>query len=260
MMRRAPADSAAQLRREYDSLLAEFTGETRNVATGNADLYNPARDALNTERGLADVDSFLATRDNSRARESSSVPQVRRMESRDSTRPRSVQRSTTLRATQRSAGRRAALDKLRRSGRITRTPGRDVAASRTSPAKSNTRDGEKDYIEGLASASAGRYEEAAVQLPRAIESGELSARHRTQARRSYGESLEATGDSNGATAQYRGAARQRGDVGDRAFIDACRALAKSGDRSRARTLLRDFIRKNPRSKQVVNARRLLQTI
>lgn len=274
MIRTAPADSIAYLRAEYEALLEEYTGESRIVATGNSDLYNPAREALDHSGSASDVDSFLASRDNGRPRRPVASPTV--AGSREELRASGDRRDSSISALAVNTARRSNAVRSRTSTPGTISAGRQSTRVRSADARRRTRavveeqtmptasaeraDGKREYIDGLAAARAGRYDEAAVQLPKAIESGDLSPIHRARARQTYGQSLEASGDPAGASAQYQSASRQRGDIGERAYIDRCRAMALSGEREKARAMLREFIRSHPRSKQVVNARRLLQTI
>lgn len=277
MIQSAPTDSAHRLRTEYDSLLEEFTGEARSVATGSDGLYNPARQSLGDRGGTSPVDSFLAVRDGAEGLGSKSSPMVARSRERlgvrngagasppatrasrrvPETRSGAVSTVSRRDATAENGSRLRASVTLRRVSSRRETQRRDAVVSGRD---TDGADGAKEYIEGLASASAGRYDDATVQLPRAIESGDLSERHVGRAQRVYGQSLEATGEAARAAEQYRRAARRGGDNGDGAYIEQCRALAKSGERSRARRMLIDFIRRNPNSRQIVRARTLLQTM
>jgi TolA-binding protein len=118
---------------------------------------------------------------------------------------------------------------------------------------------QKKLVDGLAAARAGNYPKAVEDLPHAL-SGPLTGTKRTEAQYSYALSLEKTGNLTKAAENYLKASSAGESLGHKSYISYCRVLARSGQRQRARQLLVEFIQKNPKSPQVVNARQLLQTI
>jgi len=285
LIRRAPTDSARMLREEYNRLLEEYTGEARSAATGSQELDNPARRSFPDDESQASIDSFLARREGGRRdRSQPASPNVTRSRAAatQSGAPRStvaIERNGTTTIvpssdrTMRHQGNASRRSITRHRAAVAAESASESTSQRSSPRvrqegagrreqgpASTGADGNREFVEGLAQVSAGRYREATEHLPRAIGSGDLSRRNHTRAEHAYGESLEGTGREVEAVRQYGRAARGHSDLRHRSYIDRCRALARSGRRDDARQLLREFIRQNPKSGQVVAARRLLQTL
>lgn len=284
LIRRAPTDSARMLREEYNRLLEEYTGEARSAATGSLGLDNPARRSFPDDESQASIDSFLAHREGGRRdRSRPASPNVTRSRgaaTQSGAPPSTVaierNRTTTIVPSSNRAMRRqgnasrggiarhraavAAESASESTSQRSSTRVRQGTGRREEGPVSTGADGNREFVEGMAQVSAGRYREATEHLPRAIGSGDLSRRNHTRAEHAYGESLEETGREVEAVRQYGRAARGNSDLRHRSYIDRCRALARSGRRDDACQLLREFIRQNPKSGQVVAARRLLQTL
>jgi TolA-binding protein len=114
------------------------------------------------------------------------------------------------------------------------------------------------YVNGIAASKAGRYAEAAGQLPPVVASPPPGKRR--IAEYSYAESLEKTGKLDRAAQTYLKASKGNQELEHKSYLSYCRVLAKSGKREEARKLLAQFISRNPKSSQVVTARQLLQTL
>lgn len=154
-----------------------------------------------------------------------------------------------------------------RSGTSTRTTPRREPATRSEPlAPESTPENrtnvatarDRRYVDGVTAARSGKYAQAARDLPAVVASPPPGKK--TNAEYALGESLERSGNLTKAAEHYRGAASGTSEMSQKSYVSYCRVLAKSGDRTKARKLLADFINRNPRSAQVVNARRLLQTL
>ncbi len=131
-----------------------------------------------------------------------------------------------------------------------------VVVREPAPNASTARD--QRYVNGMVASRAGRYTEAARDLPAVVASP--PAGKQTTARYAYAESLEKSGRLTQAADEYRRAAAGTDAMGQKSYVSYCRVLAKSGERARARQLLVNFISRNPKSTQVVAARQLLQTL
>lgn len=134
----------------------------------------------------------------------------------------------------------------------------------TSPSPAVTRDEserqlQRKYIDGVASARAGNYADAAAKLEPVVNSATLKA-HREEARYYYARSLEGLGRTSEALRNYNTISNGSGGLKHRAYLDYCRLLAANGQKERARTMLRQFIRRNPNSRQTPDAQALLQTL
>ncbi len=252
----APADSVPILQDEYQHLLDEANG-SRNIQTGGG-------------RGITDIDSAPAVQD---VLVIPTSPQAGRggdilNASYDSTLELKGLRASELRY----AGAEAAPARPHESQPRARpaaprgsTPA-NATTERTSAAtasrtrsKGETQSGEKNLVNGVAATRAGWYAEAATQLPQALATPQ-NASNRTLTHYSYAQVLENTGKLKQAAEQYLKASQGETGLGHRSYISYCRVLAKSGQKDRARQLLVQFIGKNPKSDQVINARQLLQTL
>lgn len=111
----------------------------------------------------------------------------------------------------------------------------------------------------MASARAGKYADAAVKLEPVVNST-LSKARREEARYYYARSLEGLGRTSEALRNYNTLSNSSGSLKHRAYLDYCRLLANNGQKERARTMLRQFIRNNPNSRQTPDAQALLQTL
>lgn len=253
-MRTAPPEDLPGLQAEYQRLLEEATG-SGTIETGgprrevrddsSLALQEPLvipsspRDRQGNEILITSYDSTLQLK-GLRARElryaaaSENLPAAAEPHT-SATRPRPAARATT--AATASAERPAAARSR---------------ASRGEP-------GEKNFVNGVAATRAGWHAEAADELPRALAAPQNTQR-RTLAEYSYAQSLENTGKLSQAADQYLKASRSGSKLSDKSYISYCRVLAKSGQKERARQLLVQFIGKNPKSDQVVDARQLLQTL
>lgn len=118
---------------------------------------------------------------------------------------------------------------------------------------------QRKYIDGVASARAGNYADAAAKLEPVVNSAALKA-HREEARYYYARSLEGLGRTSEALRNYNTISNGSGGLKHRAYLDYCRVLAANGQKERARTMLRQFIRRNPNSRQTPDAQALLQTL
>ncbi len=253
-MRTAPPEELPGLQAEYQRLLEEATGpgtietggprrETRDDSSLAVQepfvLPSSPRDRAGNEILITSYDSTLELK-GLRASElryaaaSENLPAA--AEPHTSTpRPRTAARSTTA-AT---------------------APAERPAAARSRSSRGEP--GEKNFVNGVAATRAGWHTEAADELSRALATPQ-SAGRRTLAEYSYAQSLENTGKLSQAADQYLKASRGVSKLSDKSYVSYCRVLAKSGQKERARQLLVQFIGKNPKSDQVVDARQLLQTL
>ncbi|MCC7437291.1 MAG: hypothetical protein IT211_02225 [Armatimonadetes bacterium] len=185
----------------------------------------------------------------------------------------------TAPAYQNSSTRRRAASAPKRQARQARQPQQPAAESTTARRKrrdanvqqetearateptveASERQLERKYIDGVASARAGKYADAAVKLEPVVNST-LSKAHREEARYYYARSLEGLGRTNEALRNYNTLSNGSGSLKHRAYLDYCRLLANNGQKERARTMLRQFIRNNPNSRQTPDAQALLQTL
>lgn len=136
---------------------------------------------------------------------------------------------------------------------------RAVASESVAPPEASERQLERRYIDGVASARAGNYADAASKLEPVVNST-LSKTRREEARYYYARSLEGLGRTDEALRNYNTVSNGSGSLKQRAYLDYCRLLANTGQKERARTMLRQFIRNNPNSRQAPDAQALLQTL
>jgi len=259
LIRNAPLDSARALRREYEQVLAEYTGEDRFADTGPPRVDNPAMRALQNETTRGAIDSFLSAREGHRPTATARVEPA----AKTATSPRSPERATRSSRVDavgapRGAGRNVDAKRLRAGAeRRQATRSRRVVSTQRSRVRT---DGNRMFIDGLASSRSGRHELASEQLPAAIESGDLTPEHRSIAEVALGESLLELGKSGRAADVFANAMRRSADARDRGVVGRCRALARAGSRREAKRMLVNFIRNNPNSRSIVAARKLLQTL
>lgn len=283
LIRTASPDSARRLREEYQRLLSQFTGEEQQVQTGNpsTDVYNPARPNASPLPPVAPIDSFLSQREGGtrsiRRRNITAEELDRRLRADDPQQAPSSTPATTPKATNAVSRRKVSTPEEAPSRRIERTKSaittrrtlqrREVrdepTASQersTSRAASAPNSGKRQFINGVAAAQAGDTKVAGEALSRSLESRDLPGRNRPRAEYSYGTSLEESGRPAEAATHYRKAAKSGMKLNHKAYIAQCRALARSGKRDEARAMLVDFIRRNPKSPQIISARKMLQTL
>ncbi|HVZ38943.1 MAG TPA: tetratricopeptide repeat protein [Candidatus Kapabacteria bacterium] len=229
-MKTAPADSLPALQAKYDSLLANVTSGG-NIKTGGRDWTNSADlDSINVttgprSHGGTDSSGLMGFRTSELDTAAHTAPTAPA--------PHYSHRITYLRA----------------------APAPEELAK---PAPDSARRRERSYVDGLVAARSGKYEDAVRQLPAVI--AKPPKGRAGIVRSAYAESLEKTGSTAKATDEYRKASAGSDEVANKSYLSYCRLLAKSGDRTRARQLLSQFIARHPRSPQVVNARQLLQTL
>ena len=125
--------------------------------------------------------------------------------------------------------------------------------SSTGPASTD-----RAYIDGVAAARAGKYDEAIGKLAGVLNSG--TPQQRNRARYYYGRSLEGAGRLKEAADQYARVAGGNDALAHAALVDQCRILGRLGQSERARTMILNFLRRHPDSSQVAEARQLLQTL
>ena len=252
-MRTAPPEDLPGLQAEYQRLLEEATG------SGTIETGGPRRE-IRDDSSLAAQEPFVIP-SSPRDRQGNEIL----ITSYDSTLQLKGLRASELRYAAASDNLPAAephtsAPRPRTSARATTA----ATASAERPAAARSRasrgePGEKNFVNGVAATRAGWHTEAADELPRAL-SAPQSAQRRTLAEYSYGQSLENTGKLSQAADQYLKASRSGSKLSDKSYVSYCRVLAKSGQKERARQLLVQFIGKNPKSDQVVDARQLLQTL
>lgn len=254
-MRTAPPEDLPGLQAEYQRLLEEATG------SGTIETGGPRREPPN-DSSLA-VQEPLVLPSSPRDRQGNEIL----ITSYDSTLQLKGLRASELRYATASENVAPAAAEPHTSTPRPRTSARTTAASTASaerPATARSRasraePGEKNFVNGVAATRAGWHAEAADELPRALATPQ-STQRRTVAEYSYAESLENTGKLSQAADQYLKASRSGSKLSDKSYVSYCRVLAKSGQKERARQLLVQFIGKNPKSDQVVDARQLLQTL
>lgn len=239
-MRVASPDSLPMLQEEYNRLLALAAGSTPIQTGQEPTLETPTEfDSLETPTDAEPEDG--------------TVPAEQRRTERSYVGPNGLLgfRKSELAATGTKAAKMRTRDPKARNIRPAPapTPAEDAPSART---------GERQYLDGLTNARAGRYEQAAKELPAVV--ANPPAGKRGIAQYSYAESLEKTGDLDKAAEQYRQASRGNDELSHKSYIAYCRTLARTGQRDKARQLLASFISRNPRSPQAVNARLLLQTL
>jgi TolA-binding protein len=235
LMRTATGDSLARLQEEYQRLLMRANGNTIQTGGMNQPTTQTQPEESTTSspqlKGLRPSELRFAEGDAA----GTSTP--------------ATPRRTTARNT-RTDG-KAATRAVDRDDEVElpREPSKTAALAQR----------QKKLVDGLAAARAGNYPKAVEDLPHAL-SGQLTGTKRTEAQYSYALSLEKTGNLTKAAENYLKASSAGESLGHKSYISYCRVLARSGQRQRARQLLVEFIQKNPKSPQVVNARQLLQTI
>ncbi|MBS1912719.1 MAG: hypothetical protein JST22_12095 [Bacteroidetes bacterium] len=229
-MKTAPADSLPMLQAKYDSLLANVTSGG-NIQKGGRDWTNSA-----------DLDSIkITTGPGSHGGADSAGLMGFRASELDTASP-AVH----------------AAPAPHYSHKVTYLRAAPAPEEPERPAPDSARQRERSYVDGLVAARSGKYQDAVRELPAVVArppKGRASI-----VRSAYAESLEKTGSTNKATEQYRKASAGNDEVANKSYLSYCRMLAKSGDRTKARQLLSQFIARHPRSPQVVNARQLLQTL
>ena len=139
------------------------------------------------------------------------------------------------------------------------TAARATATEPAATTETSERQLERRYVDGVASARAGNYADAASKLEPVVNST-LSKARREEARYYYARSLEGLGRTTEALRNYNTLSNGSGSLKHRAYLDYCRLLANNGQKERARTMLRSFIRSNPNSRQTPDAQALLQTL
>jgi TolA-binding protein len=279
-MRTAPPDSIAELRAEYDRLLAERNGEPLVVQTGG-----PAGEQLASDTVTAQPrrdDNTLVTSDTPIEPDESIAATTRREESiatspdaatgdpsklfkglrpdEIATIPGHERAARAARSTRGEKVHKASKARSSRRGderRLAAAPSRRVSPTSSGrAAEINARGQRQGLVAGIAAARAGRYSDAVAKLGPAVTAGKGSA----EANYYYALALEKTGQTDRAAAQYLRASRGGGTLAQRSYLEYCRLLARSGERTKARQLLSQFLRRNPDSTQAVTARRLLQTL
>lgn|GEM_PF-2436748 len=262
MMRTATGDSLRILEAEYDRLLREATGRG-SIQTGRAREADGG--ILGSEDiGMEDGGQVIASYPREGRDGILDAPY-------DSTAQLHGLRASELRYAAGMNGRETASEarpqKSRTAGtaaRVRTAPGKPaekareshVTQSRTSAA---SHEGAQSFVNGIAASRAGWHAEAAAELPKAL-SSPLSQKRKTLARYSYGQALESSGRLSQAADEYLNASKENTGLAHKSFVAYCRVLAKSGEKARAKKLLVQFIGKNPKSDQVVDARQLLQTL
>jgi TolA-binding protein len=113
---------------------------------------------------------------------------------------------------------------------------------------------DRGLVDGVASARAGHYKEAAANLSSTATRKNASP----QSKYYLAQSLERSGQTARAAQEYLSLSRGRSGVSHASYLAYCMMLSRMGQREKARALVQHFIRQNPDSSQVVDARRLLQ--
>jgi TolA-binding protein len=274
-MRTAPPDSLPMLEAEYARLLAERAGAPASVQTGGAattesdtssgatlDTIAIAIDAVpaETRREPLPEGEPVATGDPAklfkglRPNEIATIPGYERtVRASTSARRENARKSSSRTAARKGRGRSggddARLAASQKPATVVRTPSGRAA-------QINSRGERKGLVAGITAARAGKYADAVAKLEPAVKSGKAGA----EAGYYYALSLEKTGQTARAAEHYLRASRSGGALGQRSYLEYCRLLARTGERTKARQLLTQFLRRNPDSTQAVSARRLLQTL
>jgi hypothetical protein len=260
-MRTASPDSLPLLQEEYRRLLAERTGQPVTAFTGGPEAPDGGL-VVDTLMSVPrrDLDEPLIAQ-----RPPISEPRTAPPYALDEEEPLKGFRASELdpraaktsRKSARSA--RGVTSSTSRPRVAARSSGRVAAPRMAQPrtaAAINERGVRQRLVSGITAARSGNYEHAVRNLAPVIAAGKGGQ----EARFYYATALERTGDLPSAMREYLKASKAGGSLGDKAYLAHLRVMAAMGERERARELVNGFIRSNPESGQVVQARKMLQTM
>lgn len=271
-MKTAPADSLPILQEEYQRLLDLATMQepvqTGGVEpSGEEDDPQPVVSTPRREVPAGEMQGFRTTELKQTGRSESAPAEPRSYVSTPRKKARGSEPVAHVSTPRRDAKPKATASRTAvketsapqaTTGAAKKTETSATSSTAAKPMEATSNDRDRKFINGVAASRAGKYAEAAKELPTVVSSppaGKKALAHHT-----YGEALEKTGNTAKAADQYQKGSKGNDALNHKSYIAYCRTVAKSGDRARARKLLVQFIEKNPKSTQVVNARQLLQTL